>query len=105
MRCLPQHDPSRLRRRREEWPIADCDSLQQRKAARPELQTSRYCFRRLRAQPFWSPSDAGDQIARLCGALEASFNGIEEEALALLQLLSENEEDAEDTEDAKDGAD
>ena len=70
----------------EEWPIA-ANVLRQRKAARPRLQTSEYNFRRLRAKPFWNPTEVGCTISRFCSQLEASFDAIEREALVLLKPL------------------
>ena len=71
----------------EEWPIFFEASQQTRKAARPRQQLANFVFRRLRAQPFWEVSDAGEDIMRLCSSLEAAFNAIAAEATALLTPL------------------
>jgi len=74
----------------EEWPIA-ADAPQRRKAARPRLQQPSYCFRRLRAQPFWKPTEAGSEIAALCASLEGAFDAIVREVLPLLAPLLDDD--------------
>ena len=73
----------------ETWPI-DQSAQQQRLAARPEQQRmARYCFKRLRAQPFWPMSSfaAAAPVRALCSALEENFGAIAAEAEALLLPL------------------
>ena len=87
----------------EEWPIDIAFLEQQRRAAaRPRLQTSRFCFRRLRAAPWWSPQAAGVPIRELCASLEEHFEDILHEVQRTLRPLvgaddSESDDDDDDS--------
>ena len=84
----------------ESWPIQH-DELQSRSSTRPPLQRSQFCFRHLRAQPFWDPEAAGNDIAALASELEGEFDAICREVRALLAPL--NDEEDEEVEDGKGG--
>ena len=83
----------------ETWPNIDESTPQRRACARPKLQQSRYCFRRLRARPFWRSDDAGEPIRELCASFEASFDAIKKEAVRLLPR-DDDDEDEDDGDDA-----
>jgi aspartate beta-hydroxylase len=73
----------------EEWPISEAgvSSALSRACRRVPRQTSSFVFRRLRARPFWLPSDAGSAIASLCASLEAQYEPICSEVKRLLRPL------------------
>ena len=85
----------------EEWPIEAC-ARQKRLAARPRLQTARFCFRGLRASSFWTPSAAGMEIRELCKSLEARFDDILREVTRTLSPLIDGDDD--DDDDSSDDA-
>ena len=85
----------------EEWPIDESVGTQRRRAARARLQNSHFCFRGLRARPFWNPDECDTAVASLCRGLEADFAAIASEARALLApALGDDDDDRDDDADA-----
>ena len=78
---------------------------QHRKAARPTGQNSRYCFRFLRAMPFWPRSTPGSEaIGVLCSRLERHFDAIRRETAVILKpVLAADGTDSEDVDGESSG--
>ncbi|KAL1523742.1 hypothetical protein AB1Y20_018670 [Prymnesium parvum] len=71
----------------ETWPIPEGTAraaLRRRAAPAIALQSPTFAFRGLRAQPIWTPAQAGAPIALFCEELEAAFAGIADEVKRLV---------------------